>query len=143
MLDSLGGFQGYMIFEIGAMQAGVLGGLGLVLALVGVYGVVSHGASQRTREIGIRMALGSTPGGILTLILRQGVWMVAGGVVVGLLIAAALSRLLAGFLLLVSATDPLTFVAVPILLALIALVACYIPAYRAMKIDPIVALRHE
>jgi ABC-type antimicrobial peptide transport system permease subunit len=143
MTQALAGFQGYMIFRIGAMQAGVLGMLGLVLATVGVYGVVSYGATQRTREIGIRMALGATPRGILTFILGQGAWMVASGVAVGFIAALGLSRLIAGFLLLVSATDPFTFASVPILLGLTALLACYIPARRAMKVDPIVALRHE
>jgi len=89
------------------------------------------------------MALGATPSAILALILRRGVWMVLSGVLVGLLAANGLSRLLAGLILLVSANDTVTFVTVPLLLALIALWACYVPARRAMRVDPMIALRHE
>ncbi len=143
MMQSLGGAQGFFIFRMGALQAGLLGLLGLVLSVVGVYGVVSYGAAQRTREIGIRMALGATPRSILRIILNQGVGLVLCGIAVGLLGAAALTRLLARFLLLVSPTDPLTFTVVTLLLAIVALAACYIPARRATKVQPIVALRHE
>src|SRR5205085_602079 len=108
MTRSLGGAHGFLIFRVGAMQAGALGVLGLVLAVVGVYGVVSYGAAQRTREIGIRMALGATPRAILGIILRHGVWMVLSGIAAGLVAAAALTRLLARFLLLVSPSDPIT-----------------------------------
>jgi putative ABC transport system permease protein len=114
-----------------------------MLAVVGVYGVVSYGAAQRTREIGIRMALGATPQGILGMILTHGAWMVASGIIAGLVGAAALTRLLARFLLLVSPTDPLTFIVVTLLLGLVALCACYFPARRAMRVQPLEALRHE
>jgi hypothetical protein len=143
MRRSLRGAHGFLIFRVGAAQAGALGVLGLMLAIVGVYGVVSYGAAQRTREIGIRMALGATPQGILQMILRRGAWMVVSGIIAGLAGAAALTRLLARFLLLVSPTDPLTFVVVTFLLGLVALWACYVPARRAMRVEPIEALRHE
>jgi predicted permease len=143
MARSLGGAHGFLIFRVGAMQAGALGILGLVLAVVGVYGVVSYGAAQRTREIGIRMALGATPRDILRIILRQGVWLILSGLAVGLAGAAALTRLLARFLLLVSPSDPFTFAVVTLLLAVVALWACYIPARRATRVEPLIALRHE
>ncbi len=143
MRRSLAGVGGFLIFRLGASQAGAMGVLGLILAVIGVYGVVSYGAAQRTREIGIRMALGAVPGDVLGLVLRQGVFLVIAGVIVGLVGAAALTRVLSRFLLLASATDPLTFIAVTLLLAAIALMACYVPARRAMRVDPMVALRHE
>jgi putative ABC transport system permease protein len=139
----LNGGQGFFLFRVGAIQAGSMGLLGLMLAAVGVYGVMSYGAAQRTREIGIRMALGATPRDILGVILRQGVWMVISGVVAGLMGAAAIARLLGTFLVFISVTDPLAFVLIPALLALVAFVACYIPARRAMRLQPIAALRHE
>jgi putative ABC transport system permease protein len=143
MNRSLNGAQGFLIFRIGAMQAGLLGLLGLALAVVGVYGVVSYGAAQRTREIGIRMALGAMPRDIFRIILGQGVWLIVSGVVLGLAGAAAMTRLLNRFLLLVSATDPLTFITVTLLLTSAALWACYLPARRATRVEPVVALRHE
>jgi predicted permease len=143
MRRALAGVGGYALFRLGTIQAGAMGVLGLILAVIGVYGVVSYGAAQRTREIGIRMALGAEPRNVLSLVLRQGVFLVIGGVLVGLVGAAALTRVLSRFLLLASATDPLTFAAVTLLLAVIALAACYVPARRAMRVDPMVALRHE
>jgi putative ABC transport system permease protein len=139
----LDGGQGFFLFRVGALQAGGMGILGLLLAAVGVYGVMSYGAAQRTREIGIRMALGATPRAILSIILRQGVWMVISGVAVGLLGAAAIARLLGSFLLFISVADPLAFLLIPALLALVALAACYLPARRAMRLEPMAALRHE
>ena len=143
MTRSLSGAHGFLIFRIGAMQAGALGILGLALAVVGVYGVVSYGAVQRTREIGLRMALGATPRDILRIILGHGVWMVVSGIIVGLAGAAALTRLLERFLLLVSPSDPVTFMVVTLLLTMVALWACYLPARRATRVQPLVALRHE
>jgi len=139
----LDGAQGFFLFRIGAIQAGGMGILGLLLAAVGVYGVMSYGATQRTREIGIRMALGATPRVILSIILRQGVWMVISGVAAGLLGAVAIARLLGTFLVFISMNDPLAFALIPVLLAGIALAACYIPAHRAMRMEPMAALRHE
>ena len=143
MTRILNGPQGFLMFRIGAYQAGIMGVLGLLLALVGVYGVVSYGAAQRTREIGIRMALGATPHAVLRIVLSQGVWLVIAGVAIGLTAAVALRRVLARFLLNVSSPDPVTLIAVPASLALVALLACYFPARRAMRIDPMTALRHE
>jgi predicted permease len=143
MTRSLDGAYGFLLFRVGAVQAGLLGLLGLTLAVVGIYGVVSYGAAQRTREIGIRMALGATPRIVLGIILGQGVWMVFSGILVGLAGAAALSQLLARFLLLTSPTDPLTFVLVTMTIGLVVLLACYVPARRAMRVQPVEALRHE
>jgi len=143
MRQALGTAGGFMLFRVGAMQAGAMGGLGLVLAVIGVYGVVSYGASQRTREIGIRMALGARPRDVLFMILRQGVMLVAAGVATGLVAAAALTRAMARFVPLTNTTDIGTFVAVTGVLGFIALWACYLPAHSAMRVDPIAALRHE
>jgi predicted permease len=143
MRASMSGAGGLLLFRLGASEASALGILGLILAVSGVYGVVSYGAAQRTREIGIRMALGAQPVAVMTLVLRQGVFLVLGGMVVGLAGAIALVRILRQFLLLASATDPVAFGVVSLGLMVIALGACYIPARRAMRVDPMVALRHE
>jgi predicted permease len=137
------GAQGFFLLRVGAIQAGAMGLLGLLLAAVGVYGVMSYGATQRTREIGIRMALGATPQTVLGMILHQGVWMVIAGVAVGLMGATAVTRVLGRFLFSISFADPLVFLAAAALLALVALAACWIPAHRAMRVEPMVALRHE
>jgi macrolide transport system ATP-binding/permease protein len=141
MTDSLAGANGFMIFRIGALLASCIGAMGLALAVVGVYGVVAFAASQRTREIGIRMALGANRTQVLKLVLRQGVWVILAGAALGLLATFAISREVANMLLGVSATDPLTFVTATVLLLVVALYACYVPARRAMKLDPVVALR--
>jgi predicted permease len=140
---SLGGPGGMLMYRMGARQASALGGLGLVLAVIGIYGVVSYGASQRTHEIGIRLALGAQQGDIRRLVLRHGAFLVLAGLGAGLAGALALSRLMGRVVLLVSATDPLTYIGVTLLLAAIALWACYVPARRAMRVDPLTALRHE
>ena len=119
-----------------------MGILGLLLTIVGVYGVVSYGASQRTREIGIRLALGAEPADVGQLVLRQGIRLVSTGIALGLVIAAGVTRTLSR-LLFVIGDDTGTFAVVTILLAAIALVACYLPARRAMRVDPMIALRHE
>jgi predicted permease len=133
---------GLLVFQIGAGLAASLGGLGLILAIVGVYGVVSFAASQRTHEIGIRMALGASPANVLKMVFRQGAMIVLVGLVIGLAAAFAAGRVARNFLV-VSATDPVTYVTVSVLLATIALAACYIPARRATRVDPMVALRYE
>ena len=143
MKDSLAGPSGFMIFKIGAVLASFIGGLGLIMAAVGVYGVVAFAASQRTREIGIRVALGATRGQVLKLVLRQGVWVVIAGTVLGLLATIGVSRGIGSLLVGISATDPLTFFAATFFLVFVALCACYLPARRAMKVDPMVALRYE
>ncbi|HUJ41208.1 MAG TPA: ABC transporter permease [Candidatus Acidoferrales bacterium] len=143
MTRSMEGANGYLIFEFGAAVAASLGMLGLLLALVGVYGVVSFAASQRKHEIGIRMALGAQPREILQMVLRQGIGIIAAGLAAGLLLTFAVARAVGYFLIGVSPTDPLTYISVTAMLVFVALAASSIPAWRAMRLDPLVALRHE
>lgn len=143
MTDALNTPNGLWFFRLGAGLAAAMGILGLILAIIGVYGVVSYMATQRTHEIGIRLALGAQPGQILKMIFRQGVLVVIPGTAVGVLAALAIARVVGGFLVGVNPSDPLTYVGVSVLLTFVALAASYIPARRAMKVQPIVALRHE
>jgi len=122
---------------------GIFAALALLLSCVGIYGVISYLAGQRIQEIGIRMALGAQRNDVLRLILGHGANVAAMGVAVGVAASLALTRLMANLLFGVSAYDPVTFLAVGCLLILVALAAAYIPARRAMRVDPVVALRYE
>jgi ABC-type antimicrobial peptide transport system permease subunit len=122
---------------------GTFASLALLLSSIGIYGVISYLVGQRTREIGIRIALGAQRADILRMVLGRGASMALVGVALGLVGALGLTRLMSGLLFGVSATDPLTFLAVAWLLTFVALTACYIPARRATRVDPIIALRYE
>jgi putative ABC transport system permease protein len=121
----------------------VFAGVSLLLAVIGVYGVMSYTVAQHTREIGIRMALGAQPRAILKLVVGRGLVLVSAGAVIGVLASFGLTRFIENMLFGVTPTDPLTFTAIVLLLGLVALLACLIPAQRAMRVDPIVVLRHQ
>jgi predicted permease len=135
--------QGLWAPEMGAALLALFGGLGLVLAAVGVYGVLAYSVTQQTREIGIRMAMGAERSHVLGLIVGQGLKLAAAGLVLGVLVALALTRQLSSLLFGVSAYDPWAYGSVVLILVFVALLACYIPARRATRVDPLVALRYE
>ena len=135
--------QGLWAARMGAALLGLFGALALVLASIGIYGVLAYSVAQRTSEIGLRMALGAQPRQVLALVLRQGMLLAAIGAVAGIVVALPVARMAAGLLYGVSATDPLTYIAITLLLLFVALLACYVPARRATRIDPLIALRVE
>jgi putative ABC transport system permease protein len=121
----------------------IFAAIAVLLAAVGIYGMMAYFVSERTREIGIRIALGAQRGNVLGMVAKLGLKLTLIGIVIGIALAIGLTRLIARLLFGVSATDPTTFAAVAIALASVALLACYIPARRATKVDPMVALRYE
>jgi putative ABC transport system permease protein len=122
---------------------GVFAFIAMILASIGIYGVMSYSVTQRTHELGVRIALGAQSRQILKLVVVNGMALAAIGMALGLIVSFALTRLMKGFLFGVSATDPLTFIVIPSLLMTIALLACWIPARRATKVDPMMALRYQ
>jgi putative ABC transport system permease protein len=121
----------------------LFGALALVLATIGIYGVMSFSVAQRSRDIGVHMALGARRGVVLAMVVSQGMKLVAAGLAAGLLLAFAFSRVAAGLLIGISPTDPVAYLATPPLLALVALISIYLPARRATDVDPTVVLRYE
>jgi putative ABC transport system permease protein len=143
MTNALDQVNGMLLPRLGASLTACFGFLGVTLALVGLYGVVSYTAIQRTREIGLRMALGATRGAILRLILRNGFFLVIIGLGIGIALALGITRLLSDFLVGVRPSDPATYTEVSVMLVLVALLASYFPASRATKVDPMIALHEE
>jgi predicted permease len=143
MSESLQGINGFFFFRFGAQLTAAMGLLGLVLAVVGVFSMVSYAAAQRTQEIGIRMALGAEPRDILSLVLRQSAIVVGSGLLVGIVVALIGTRAIGNFIVGIKPTDPATFITVAAALSVVALIACWIPARKATRVSPLVALRHE
>ena len=137
LAESIGDWQFYM------RSLAIFAGIALLLAMVGIYGVMSYFVNQRTHEIGIRVALGALPSDVLNLVGKLGLKLTLLGIAIGVGLAVGLTRLIAEFLVGVKPTDPLTYGAVSVVLVSIAWLACYIPARRATKVDPMVALRYE
>jgi len=135
--------QGLWAARMGAALLGLFGALALILASIGIYGVLAYSVAQRTSEIGLRMALGAQPRQVLGLVLRQGMLLAVIGAAVGIIVALPVARMAGNLLYGVSATDPLTYVGITLLLMAVALLACYLPARRATRIDPLIALRVE
>ncbi len=143
MSESLEGGNGFFFLRIAAIFAGALGGLSLLLAVAGMYGVISYAVNQRTHEIGVRIALGAQQQNIFGMVIGQGLRMVLTGLVIGVAMSAALSKFLENLLVNIGGLDPLAYVSASLLLVAVAALGCYIPARRAMGVDPMVALRHE
>jgi predicted permease len=143
MEQSLEGANGLFLYRMSTRFSGALGLVGLVLAMVGVYGVISYAASQRTHEIGVRMALGASRGNILLMILRQGIFLIGGGVLAGLILTVLARRGLSSLLVGITGSDPLTLALASLLLAAVGFLASLIPARRAMNVEPLKALRFD
>jgi putative ABC transport system permease protein len=129
--------------RMGAALLSIFGGLALLLAMIGVYGVMSYSVAQRAQELGIRMALGAQANDVLFLVLKQGIALAAGGTALGVLLALLFGQVVSTLLFGISGRDPLTLAGVSLTLTTVALLACYIPARRAARVDPLVALRYE
>jgi len=129
--------------RLNLMLLSIFAGIALVLAIVGIYGVMSYSVAQRTHEIGIRMAIGAQPRDVFRMILGQGMVLAVIGIAFGLVGAFGLTRLMRSMLFGVEPTDPLTFAAIALILATVAMVACYLPGRRATKVDPTISLRYE
>jgi putative ABC transport system permease protein len=134
--------NGLLIFQVAAALAGIMGTIGLILAVIGVYGVLSYVISRKTNEIGVRMALGAQRKDILRMVYRQGFWIAGVGMALGLAAAFAVAHLLASMIV-VSATDPTTYLGVSATMIAVVLTACYVPARRASSVAPMAALREE
>jgi predicted permease len=143
MDNQIQGANGFFLFNLGARTAGGLGMLALLLAMIGIYGVVSYAVNRRTHEIGVRLSIGAQRSEILGMILRQGMKLVAIGAAMGIVVALVIAHAVSHFLMGVSPNDPLTFVGVSTVLGSAALLACYLPARRATRVDPLIALRCE
>jgi predicted permease len=143
MEQSLEGANGLFLYRMSTRFSGALGLVGLILAMVGVYGVISYAASQRTHEIGVRMALGASRGNILLMILRQGIFLIGGGLLVGLVLTILARRGLSSLLVGITGSDPLTLLLASLLLATVGFLASFIPARRAMNVEPLKALRFD
>ena len=143
LIRNLDGITGFFLFRLGAGLASAMGFFGFMLAVIGVYGVISYSTAQRTREIGIRMALGERPRRVISRIVRQGMVIIGCGVVIGILMAGAMAKLVGSFLVNVSPFDAPTYMGISLLLAAIALFASFVPARRASHVDPALALRQE
>jgi len=128
---------------LNTLLLGLFAALATLLSAVGIFGVMNYSVALRTREIGLRLAVGAQPRQVLMLILKQGLLLTIAGVVLGLAAAFALTRLMSGLLFGVTAFDPATFATISLLLVVVSLLACYLPARRAMRIDPLQALRYE
>jgi predicted permease len=135
--------QTFFAQRIGATLLGLMSGLALLLAAIGLYGVIAYAVSQRTQEMGIRLALGARPGALRRMVVAQGIRLVAAGLVVGLAAAFGVAPLMRSVLPGISPIDPVTFLAVPIVLIAVAVAAAWLPARRASGVDPVVALRYE
>jgi hypothetical protein len=143
MRQHLEGSADLWIVRTGATMFSIFGGVALLLAMIGLYGIRSYTVARRTREIGIRMALGATAGDTLRLVVREGAALTAIGAASGLALSFLVGKVLAGMLYEVSGSDPVVFLAAPAVLCAVSLAACYVPARRAARVDPMIALRWE